>query len=463
MVDHLVHEVTVVAHYDHTAGEILKVFLEDLKGHDVEVVRRLVEYEEIGVLHQHRTEVELAPLTTRELIHIVMLLFGREEEILQELRGGEMLAATHIDIFSDVADDIDDFLLFIKLQSLLREIAEAHGIADVETAFVGWHLSQEQLEEGGLACAVVAHDAHLLEPREIIVEVLEDDQIVEAFRHILALEDLRTDIHVRRLQPELSLLDTLLRHALQFVEGLLTIAGLVTTCLGHASHPLEFGAIEVVGARNLRPSVVDALLTLLQIVGVIAAIGIDGLVVEFENQSTDTVEEKTVVGDHQQRLTSTGKIALEPFNHLKVEMVGGFVEDQQIGLREQNIGQGHTLLLTTGQLSHGLLKVADLQLRQHLFRAQHLFWIPLMVEAGIEHALLRVEHGRLLQHAHLQVATEDDTAAVVTLLAREHGEQRRLARTVLGYQAHLLSLSNGEADILEEHQRAKRLGQVLYV
>ena len=141
MVDHLIHEITVVAHHNHTAREILKVFLEDLQGHDIEVVGGLVKHEEVGVLHQHRTEVELATLTTGELIHIIVLLLGGEEEILQELRGGEMLTATHIDIFGDVAHHVDDFLLFVELQPLLREIAEAHGVADVETAFVGRDLS----------------------------------------------------------------------------------------------------------------------------------------------------------------------------------------------------------------------------------------------------------------------------------------------------------------------------------
>ena len=86
-----------------------------------------------------------------------------------------------------------------------------------------------------------------------------------------------------------------------------------------------------------------------------------------------------------------------------------------------------------------------------------------MIEAGIEHTLLRVENGRLLQQSHFQIATEDNTTGVITLLAREDREQRRLTHTILGNQSHLLSLSDGKTDILEKHQRTKRLGQVLYV
>ena len=54
VVDHLVGEVAVVAHYDDAAREVLQVFLEHLQRLYVEVVGRLVEYEEVGVAHEHR-------------------------------------------------------------------------------------------------------------------------------------------------------------------------------------------------------------------------------------------------------------------------------------------------------------------------------------------------------------------------------------------------------------------------
>ena len=85
MVDHLIHEIAVVADDNHAAREILQVFFQYLKRHDVQIVGRLVEHQEVGILHQDGTEIELAPLAAAEFIHIVVLLFGCEEEILQEL------------------------------------------------------------------------------------------------------------------------------------------------------------------------------------------------------------------------------------------------------------------------------------------------------------------------------------------------------------------------------------------
>ena len=86
-----------------------------------------------------------------------------------------------------------------------------------------------------------------------------------------------------------------------------------------------------------------------------------------------------------------------------------------------------------------------------------------MVKAGIEHTLLWIENGRLFEHAYLQIPAENDLTGIKALLAGEHGEQRRFARTVLGNQSHFLSFGNRKTDVLEQDQCAKRFCQVLYV
>ena len=120
-------------------------------------------------------------------------------------------------------------------------------------------------------------------------------------------------------------------------------------------------------------------------------------------------------------------------------MVRRLVENQQVGFCQQHIRQCHTFLLTTRELTHRLLQIPDFQLRQYLLGLQDLLRVTLMVEAGIQHALLRIELRRLFQHTHFQVSAEYDTARVIALLTGEHTEQRGLSRAVLGYQSHFLS------------------------
>lgn len=125
-----------------------------------------------------------------------------KKEILQQLRRGEFLATPQVDIVGNGSDDIYHLLLLVKLQALLREIAETDGLANHDTSLVRLHLSQQHLDEGRLPRAVIPHDTHLLKTGEVIVEVLENDYIIETLGDILALENLGTDIHVVRFQPQ---------------------------------------------------------------------------------------------------------------------------------------------------------------------------------------------------------------------------------------------------------------------
>ena len=110
-----------------------------------------------------------------------------------------MLTSTHINILRNVLHDIDYLLLLIKLQSFLGEITETHSIADIKLTTIRCHHTQQQFDKGGFARTVVANDTHFFKTGEVIIEILQDHLIIESLRHILTLEDLRTDIDITRL------------------------------------------------------------------------------------------------------------------------------------------------------------------------------------------------------------------------------------------------------------------------
>ena len=58
MVNQAVQEVPVVGDDDQAALELLQVFLQDIQGDDVQVVRWLVQDEEVGLLHQDGEQVQ---------------------------------------------------------------------------------------------------------------------------------------------------------------------------------------------------------------------------------------------------------------------------------------------------------------------------------------------------------------------------------------------------------------------
>ena len=71
--------------------------------------------------------------------------------------------------------------------------------------------------------------------------------------------------------------------------------------------------------------------------------------VELEDPAGDVVEEVAVVGDrdHGARVLLQG--ALEPGHRLGVEVVGGLVEQEEVGLGEEQPAQGHPAALAAGE------------------------------------------------------------------------------------------------------------------
>ena len=108
VVDDFVHKISVVADDDDAAAEGGEVVLKDVEGGDIEVVGGLIEDEEVGVLHEDHAELEAPALAAGELVDVVLLLEGCEEEMLEELHSGELAAAAEIHVFRDAAHGVDD-------------------------------------------------------------------------------------------------------------------------------------------------------------------------------------------------------------------------------------------------------------------------------------------------------------------------------------------------------------------
>ncbi len=71
--------------------------------------------------------------------------------------------------------------------------------------------------------------------------------------------------------------------------------------------------------------------------------------VELEDPLRDVLHEVPVVGDRDDGARVLLQVLLKPQDALRVQVVGGLVEQQQVGLLEQELAQGHPPALATGQ------------------------------------------------------------------------------------------------------------------
>ena len=236
-------------------------------------------------------------------------------------------------------------------------------------------------------------------------------------------------------------------------------------------HPFEFAAQEVAYLVGLCVVVGDALRAFLQIVLVVALVDIDLAVVEFHDDVAHAVEEVTVVGYHEEGAAGAAEIILEVFDGVNVEVVGGLVEDQEIGFCGQYLRDGHAFDLSAGEFFHLLLGTQS-EFGEDADDAVLVFEAAFRVErreerraAGkhlFEQRGFRVEVIVLLEESDPDFLEELDLpAGIGFVLAGQDAHERGLAGAVGGDQGNLVAFVHIEADMVEQHFRPVGLGDVL--
>ena len=172
---------------------------------------------------------------------------------------------------------------------------------------------------------------------------------------------------------------------------------------------------------------------------------------------------------HQHTLLQVREIFFQPLHGVEVQVVGGLVEQQVVGMTEQRLGQHHAHLLVVRDVRHLLvvLSLAHAQVLQQLgglalgLVAVHLgkghlqlsgfhtvffrhLWLRIKGLAllhVVPHGLVTHQHGIhhregvvfevvLLQHAHALTGQHLHRSFVGLQLTADGAQQRRLARTV---------------------------------
>ena len=250
------------------------------------------------------------------------------------------------------------------------------------------------------------------------------------------------------------------------------------------AHPLELrgdGALaRLLGLLLLR----QALLLLLQPARVVALVGDPARAVELEDPAGDVVEEVAVVGHGDDGALVVGQVALEPRDRLGVEVVGGLVEQQQLGRAEQQAAQRDAPALAAGELGDvgvggrqpqgvhrvldvgvevpgvgrvdlglqrrelvgGLVGVVGGQLVEAVEQRPHLGHAVLDVAA---HVLARVQLRLLLEQPDRRTGRELGVAADLGVDAGHDPQHRRLAGAVVAEHADLRPRQEGQRDVLE--------------
>lgn len=141
---------------DHRAGPAVEEVLQLGQGLDVEVVGRLVEEQDVGLVHQQAQDLQPSPLAAGEVADRRPLLLLGEPELLAQLTGGHLAALAEVDAVADALDGLQDAQRGVEFADLLGEVSQPDGLADGDAAARGLLLALgaggrgEGAQQGGL-------------------------------------------------------------------------------------------------------------------------------------------------------------------------------------------------------------------------------------------------------------------------------------------------------------------------
>ena len=181
-VDRLVEQVAVVADHEHGVGVGGEILLEPQRAFEIEIVGRLVEQQQVGLAEQHAGQRHAHAPAARKLGGRAELAVLLEAEPLENGRGARLggvrvdVGEPHVDVGDPVrvgrglglgqqrgALGVGRQHRFehrqVGRRRFLRHAADAGPLVDLDRAAVEGQLALDQLEQRGLARAVLADKA----------------------------------------------------------------------------------------------------------------------------------------------------------------------------------------------------------------------------------------------------------------------------------------------------------------
>ena len=143
--------------------------------------------------------------------------------------------------------------------------------------------------------------------------------------------------------------------------------GLGAAGLGLAAHPVQFFFEQFTVFLQLDVFVFGAGGFFLQKIRIIAAVFVHLTLIQFHDLVANPFQKVAVVGHHQDGKVGLGQVFFQPLNHVEVQVVGGLIEDQKIGVGQDHAHQGEAFFLSARKRPHRLGMIVDAKAGEQFF------------------------------------------------------------------------------------------------
>ena len=329
-----------MAHHHGAAREAVQALLQGTYRVDIHIVGRFIQQEHIPLVLERERQVQPVPFAA-----------GQDAAFLFLVGPAEIKArhpGTRIDVpvpqphpLGVARNGLVHGFIRIDGTMLLVHVGQFHRLANFDAAAVGLFDAHNQPEQGGLARAVRADNAHDACRRQDEAEVLEEKFVSVGLANIMEFNDF---IAKMRAVGDIDFqVGFLLFH---IGRGHLLVSAQTGFLLGLAGlrgHPDPFQ----LAFQGLAPLALLLLFhgkafgLLVQPGGIIPLPGNALAAVQFQDPAGHVVQEVTVMRNGNHRTLILLQMGFQPLDGFGIQVVGGLVQQEDIGLTQQQAAEGH--------------------------------------------------------------------------------------------------------------------------
>ncbi len=334
-----------------TAGEAEQGIFQGPEGVHVQVVRGLVQEEDVAPFLQELGQVQAVPLPAGEHTHGFLLVRTPEVEP-GEVGPGVHLGPAEMQHVGAGSHLLEHRLLTVQILTGLVHVGQLHGLSHLQRPPIRLLFSHDHPEEGRLARPVCADDAHDGPGGNVEGEVLHEKAVP-----VSLLQAVGPDHRLAQTRP---LGDEDLRR-----PDLLPLVGTQEVLVGvdpglplgmpgprrHA-HPLQLPLQSPLPGALLLLLNPEPLPLLLQPGGVVALPWNPPPPVQLQDPLGHVVQEVAIVGDGHHGPRVLGQVPLQPGHGLGIQVVRGLVQQQHVRSFQEHPAEGHPPPFPSGQGRH---------------------------------------------------------------------------------------------------------------
>ena len=359
LADEAVEEVTVVGDEDERAIIVEEGLLEDFLRLHVEVVRRFVEDQQVVGLKEELEQSQARALTTAEDLDLLRRSFAAKHKGAEEI----------LDLRADLAlgyivDSLEDGArLILDGRLILGEVADLHVMAKREDTFV-LQLLHDTAHEGTLPFPVLPDEGNLVAALDHQVDIREDTLVAKGLADALHLHGIVARAwggwEAQTDSGGIDLIDLDQLELLKHTHTALHLVGLGVRALEALDEVGRLGdelLLLLVGLHLL----LAALGTQALVLGVVHLIVVEAAHRDLEGTRGDVVDEGAVVADDDDCLPRLDEEVFKPLDRLNVEVVRRLVEEEDVGLLQEELCQLDTHTPAPTELARLSREVASLE------------------------------------------------------------------------------------------------------